>query len=280
MQPLDQYAVMGNPITHSLSPVIHQLFSEQTHQAMQYKSILVAQDNFKQSVNLFQQQGGKGLNVTLPFKEEAFALATTLTPCAKLAKAVNILTFEDNNIRGDNTDGIGLCHDLENNLKISIENKRILVIGAGGAARGILGPLLERNPARLTLINRSSEKARLLAVDFSAWHNFQWVDFKSLQKNQYFDIIINATSSTLQGNYPSLLQEISIQAGIGYDLAYGHYPNPFLRWGKDHGVTHLADGLGMLVEQAALSFYIWRGVKPNTQAVIEKLQKNADSGAC
>lgn len=267
----DHYAVMGNPISHSLSPTIHALFAKQTHQVLEYCAILVKPGQFREAVSLFQQQGGKGLNITLPFKEEAWTLATSLSQRAKQAKAVNTLCFtDDNQIIGDNTDGVGLCRDLEQNLAVSLRNKIILIIGAGGAARGIIGPLLECGPQQIIIANRTKSKAELLASEFSFEKSIEAKSFEALS-GQSVDIIINAASTTLHGICPDLPPDLSVKNGVCYDLAYGKNPNPFLLWGNQHGAKLLVDGIGMLVEQAAESFYLWRGVRPQTKPILQKI---------
>lgn len=262
------YAVMGNPITHSLSPRIHTEFSKQTGIPLTYSAILVPLEGFAAAVNDFQVSGGSGLNVTLPFKEQAFQLAPLCSDRATLARAVNTLIFEKNNIiRGDNTDGVGLLRDLTINHCISLQSKRILIVGAGGATRGILHPLLSENPAQLFIVNRTKNKALLLETEFKRQGNIQGGGF-DLLKNQQFDLIINATAASLENKFIPLPDHLLSSQGCCYDLAYNHTLTPFLKWGRQQNARQLMNGLGMLVEQAAEAFYCWHGVRPDTKAII------------
>lgn len=268
-----RYAVMGNPVAHSKSPVIHKQFAHQFGHAIEYTALWVDTDGFRYAVEQFRADGGRGLNVTVPFKLEAFELANNLSDRAKLAGAVNTLRFEpDGKIFGDNTDGTGLVHDLTRNLGVSLKGKKILLLGAGGAARGVLGPLLKQNPAFLQIANRTVSKARELAKIFSAYGKVEACGYDELVGKR-FDLVINATSASLQGDRPDLPVTILANHGVAYDLMYGDMPTPFLDWVQLHGAALAADGLGMLVEQAAESYLLWCGVRPDTRPVIQALRK-------
>lgn len=268
----DRYAVVGNPIAHSKSPLIHAEFARQTGQDMAYTVILAPLDGFADVVRTFRAEGGKGLNVTVPFKQEAWRLATRLTDRARLAEAVNTLKFEpDGTVVGDNTDGAGLMRDIRENLGIAIEGKHVLLMGAGGAARGVLLPLLLQKPAELAIANRTAEKAVDLERQFAAYGQVEGGDYARLAGRR-FDIVINATSSSLSDALPPLPQGVFAPGALAYDMMYGKGLTPFLQFARESGATHLADGLGMLVEQAAESFFLWRGVRPQTQSVITLLK--------
>jgi len=272
----DEYAVMGNPITHSKSPLIHTAFAEQTQQRMQYSAIQVDPGGFAQAVGNFFAVGGKGLNVTVPFKGEAYNLTSELSPRAKLAGAVNTLKpTSDALLYGDNTDGIGLVRDLTNNLNITISGKRLLLIGAGGAARGVLGPLLEQQPAALTLANRTLDKAQQLVATFSPEApqvKINAAPFSGLAEAS-FDLVINATSASLKGERLPIPATVFAESAWSYDMMYGAEATPFMQWSTSVGVSNVVDGLGMLVEQAAESFLIWRGILPETTAVIQRIRQ-------
>lgn len=265
---IDDYAVMGNPIAHSKSPSIHSLFAEQTQQSILYTAIHVDLGGFKQAVGNFVATGGKGLNVTVPFKQEAWELVTKKSERAERAGAVNTIKIEDNMMFGDNTDGVGLVIDLTLNHGIELKDKNILLMGAGGAARGVLVPLLKENPASLFIANRTPDKAKDLAVDFSDAGNVEGGGYEHLPDKK-FDIVINATAASLQGELPPLPDTILNDDACCYDMMYGAEPTTFMKWADKHGAKKVIDGLGMLVEQAAESFYLWRNVKPKTKAVIE-----------
>jgi len=273
----DDYAVMGNPITHSKSPLIHTAFAQQTQQRMQYAAIQVDPGGFAQAVGNFFASGGKGLNITVPFKGEAYHLANELSPRATLAGAVNTLKVDDaNRLYGDNTDGVGLVRDLIHNLNIVIPGKRILLIGAGGAARGVLGPLLEQQPATLTLANRTLDKAQHLVTTFSAQAHtvkLNAAPFSGL-RDISFDLVINATSASLKGELPPIPTTVFAKTAWSYDMMYGADATAFMRWSQNAGVNNVVDGLGMLVEQAAEAFKIWRGVMPeDTKSVIQHIRE-------
>ena len=268
---LDSYAVVGNPISHSKSPLIHAAFAQQTNQSMQYTALLAPMDGFQATVENFRREGGKGLNITVPFKMEAYRLSTHLTERADSAQAVNTFKFEDNEILGDNTDGAGLVRDIIDNLGIAIDGKRILLLGAGGAARGVILPLLQKKPSQLAIANRTPQKAQALQESFNSHGNMDSGDFMRFA-GQKFDIIINATSASLYDELPSLPTDLFNQAILAYDMMYSREPTRFLKLAQHQGTQQIADGIGMLVEQAAESFYLWRGIKPNTKPVINMIK--------
>ena len=277
---IDQYLVMGNPIAHSKSPAIHTQFAAQTAQHIEYQRRLVALDSFAASVHSFVSTGGKGANVTVPFKLEAYAIASHLTARAKAAGAVNTLKFEGEQILGDNTDGLGLVADIVCNAGISFENKRILLLGAGGAARGVLMPILLEQPSELVIANRTLEKAQQLlvlarshGVDTVAVSVCEWADLSG-----EFDIIINATSASLSDEVPPISPDLFTASTLAYDMMYGAAPTAFLRFAENAG-AQCRDGLGMLVEQAAEAFYLWRGVRPETASVLTQLRQSVQTGA-
>ncbi len=268
----DRYAVMGNPIAHSKSPLIHRLFAEQTDQNLVYEAILVDPGGFADAVTAFTGSAGKGLNVTVPLKQEAWQMADRLSGRAQRAGAVNTLQIgNDGKLSGDNTDGVGLVRDLIGNLGLTLSGKQLLVLGAGGAVRGILAPLLEQNPSRLRIANRTVERARQLATEFSDLGELEGCGFGDLNGTR-FDIIINATAAGLHGQVPDLPNGVIDPAGCCYDLMYAPEPTAFVRYARQRGVRAAFDGLGMLVEQAAESFRIWRGVTPDTAPVIATLR--------
>lgn len=268
----DLYAVMGNPINHSKSPDIHAQFAEQAKENLVYSAMLVPIEGFDAAVHDFFKGHGKGLNVTVPFKEQAFQIANQLTPRAQTAQAVNTLALqEDGTILGDNTDGAGLVRDLVINQQVEITDKRILVIGAGGAVRGILQPFLEQNPKQIVIVNRTVEKAQALADSFKQLGNIEALDFGELTES--FDVIINGTSASLTGDLPPVPESVLAAHTCVYDMMYSKELTPFLRWANNAGVDKAIDGLGMLVEQAAVSFELWRGIKPNSTQVLARLRQ-------
>jgi len=271
MTTIDRYAVFGHPINHSKSPRIHRLFAEQTGQSLSYYAQEVAAEQFTAAVSAFFAEGGKGLNCTVPLKELAWAYAGKKTERAGLSKAVNTLALQaDGSILGDNTDGCGLVTDLTVNHGIRLTGTRILILGAGGASRGIIAPILEQSPHSLVIANRTIDKAVNLASEFRDKGVVTACGFAALNKQQ-FDLILNATSASLSDSVPPLPEHLIAENGICYDLAYGNQATPFVRWGLEHNAAKSLDGLGMLVEQAAEAFFIWRGVRPDTQEVIELL---------
>ncbi|MBL6986122.1 MAG: shikimate dehydrogenase [Methylobacter sp.] len=266
----DHYAVFGHPINHSKSPRIHRLFAEQTGQALEYTAQDVPAEQFQKAVSTFFAEGGKGLNCTVPLKELAWGYADHKTERAQLSKAVNTLARQaDDSLLGDNTDGIGLATDLIDNHGLDLSGIRILILGAGGASRGIILPLLEQVPQTLVIANRTVDKAVNLAAEFHNRGPISGCGFDDL--NRQFDLILNATSASLSGQLPPLPAGLLAENGVCYDLAYGNEPTAFVLWGLENHAAKSLDGLGMLVEQAAEAFFIWRGVRPNTQPVIELL---------
>ena len=264
---------MGNPIAHSQSPRIHQMFARQAGQSLSYEALLVKPDGFAQAVADFLIAGGKGLNITVPFKQEAYEIADELSPRARRAAAVNTLLIrDDGTLFGDNTDGVGLVRDLTRNLKLTLGGKQILLLGAGGAARGVLAPLLEQEPSCLFIANRTSERARQLADSFSDLAEVEGGGFEALSGTS-FDIIINATAAGLQGQVPEIPEGVIAPRTSCYDMMYGSEPTAFMLYAQQRGAQNTFDGLGMLVEQAAESFLLWRGVLPDTRPVIEALRK-------
>lgn len=267
----DHYAVFGHPIKHSKSPRIHRLFAKQTQQDITYNTQDVPAETFEEAIALFFQQGGKGLNCTVPLKELAWQRADKLSERAQLSKAVNTLALQqDGTILGDNTDGLGLVADLTINHSISLSNSRILILGAGGASRGIITPLMEKSPKQLVIANRTVSKAITLSHEFAELGDISGCGYDEIKNNQ-FDLILNATSASLTGKLPPLDDKLLAENGCCYDLAYGNEPTAFVEWGVAHGAEKSLDGLGMLVEQAAEAFYIWRGVRPETKDIITLL---------
>ena len=269
----DKYAVFGNPIEHSKSPDIHRQFAEQTGQDLSYSKQLVAEDGFEAAANEFFANGGRGLNITVPFKQDAYAYVARTTSRARRAGAVNTLTLEaDGTILGDTTDGIGLVGDIVHNLGWQIRHKKVLILGAGGAVRGVLEPLLEQQPQHVVIANRTVDKALQLAKGFAEFGYLLGCGFDMLGEQQ-FDLVINGTSASLQGDLPPLPDSlINPDAGTAcYDMLYGAEPTPFMKWAAERGAL-VSDGLGMLVGQAAESFALWRGVRPETAPVIADIR--------
>lgn len=266
----DRYAVFGHPIAHSKSPQIHAAFARQTAQDMTYEAILAPIEGFADSVAAFVAAGGRGANVTVPFKEEACRLADRLSPRARRAGAVNTLAFDSDGIFGDNTDGAGLVADLTRNLRCSLAGKRILLLGAGGAARGVIEPLLEQQPTALVIANRTVSRAQELAELFDAMNRRGVTACSFDAADGRFDLVINATAASLAGELPPLSPRIFGAGTLAYDMMYGR-DTPFLSFARQHGAA-TADGLGMLVEQAAEAFALWRGVRPDTAPVIASLR--------
>ena len=271
----DLYAVFGDPIQHSKSPRIHALFAKQTGQDLHYQSRRVPAEQFDQALAGFLAEGGKGLNCTVPLKELAWQTAAQpphrLTERARLARAVNTLLVQaDGTLLGDNTDGIGLVNDLVRNHGLTLQGKRLLILGAGGASRGVILPLLDCNPDSIVVANRTVSKAEALVADFAGHGKLLASGFETLQ-GQQFDVVLNATSASLSDQLPPLPEAILAEQACCYDLAYGNQPTAFVRWGQQQGAARSLDGLGMLVEQAAEAFALWRGVRPDTQAVIALL---------
>lgn len=286
----DRYAVIGNPISHSKSPQIHKMFAQQTGQDISYEAILAPLDGFASTIERLRKEGYKGCNVTVPFKFEAFSYVShvhgQLTDRASTAKAVNTLSFDGSAIRGDNTDGVGLVTDIKHNYNFTLEDRRVLLMGTGGAASGVTAPLLEEM-CQITIGYRNSEKAQVLVEHGTALRtlkiqsdsmtpllnsrSYASLAERSDTDNPAFDLIINATSSGLTNEMPPLPPGIFASGALAYDMMYGR-ETPFMKFAREHGAAIVTDGLGMLVEQAAESFYIWRGVRPDTASVIAKLR--------
>jgi shikimate dehydrogenase len=270
---IDRYAVFGNPIEHSKSPFIHARFAEQTGQQLIYTAELVEVGDFDIAVARFAENNGRGLNITVPFKQDAWQLATQRSERAERAGAVNTLVIRGRgDYFGDNTDGTGLARDLIKNYRLQLVDKNILIIGAGGAVRGVIEPLLSRKPASLTIANRTKEKALQLAEDFSDLGNIKGCGLDEFGADSY-DIIINGTSASLSGERLSLPATLINENTFCYDMMYAAEPTPFMHWARQQGAKQIVDGKGMLVEQAAESFRLWRGCQPETAAVIEALRK-------
>jgi shikimate dehydrogenase len=261
----DRYAVIGNPVAHSKSPWIHAEFARATGQALRYEAIEAPRGGFADAVAAFRAAGGKGLNVTLPFKEEAYALCAEVSARARLARAVNTLMLKDG-VSGDNTDGVGLVRDLAANLNVDPRGKRVLLMGAGGAAQGVAGALLEAGAAELVIANRDTGRAQALAARFPG---VKASGYGALATG--FDIVVNATSAGLQGAAPPLPAGVLGPGVLAYEMVYGR-DTPFLAAARAAG-ARACDGLGMLVEQAAESFFLWRGVRPATAPVLERLRR-------
>jgi shikimate dehydrogenase len=277
MTAIDKYAVFGNPIKHSKSPQIHTAFAKQTHQQISYRSHQVEVGKFADAAQSFFKNGGKGLNVTVPFKIDAYNFADELSGRARRAGAVNTLALQENgSIYGDNTDGAGLVRDICENLGWDVRDKRVLLLGAGGAIRGILEPLIKLKPAHLLIANRTVKTAQTLAGDYNDFGNISACSFEALNANK-FDLIINGTSASLAGEIPPLHSDALTDEGCCYDLMYASGPTPFMRWGAENAAWGVSDGLGMLVEQAAESFCIWRGVRPQTAPVIAAIREELEA---
>ncbi|MEZ5647184.1 MAG: shikimate dehydrogenase [Burkholderiaceae bacterium] len=266
----DRYAVIGNPIAHSKSPLIHGLFAEATGQDIEYTAIEGPLDGFADTVRDFIASGGRGMNVTLPFKLQAFDLATDPMESARLAGAVNALKFEGDRIWAQNFDGLGLVNDIQRNLGVPLVGKRVLICGAGGATRGAILPIARERPAMIAVANRSPDKARELKADFADHTRLQAGGYADLA-GERFDVVLNATSTGLSDAALPLPDDVFAPGALAYELVYGKGMTPFLKQAQAAGVTRLVDGVGMLVEQAAEAFAWWRGVRPDTQPVIARL---------
>ena len=274
----DAYAVMGNPIGHSKSPQIHRLFAEQTGQDISYEALLVELDGFADAVDWFQAEGGKGLNITVPFKQQAWELVKQRSERAELAGAVNTIVIrEDGSRYADTTDGVGMVRDISDNNGIALKGKCILVLGAGGAVRGVLQPLLEQRPQFVIVANRTASKAVELAKQFNDFGDVFGCGFDVLS-GQQFDLVINGTAASLKGEVPPLPDDLLYENASCYDMMYSAGPTAFQTWAREHGAVQSLDGLGMLVEQAAESFFMWRGVRPETGVVIEQLRREMQGG--
>lgn len=271
----DQYGVAGHPIAHSWSPFIHGMFAKATAQNLVYRLFDITAENFRGDALRLFAGGIKGLNITLPHKQAAAELVNELTPRAERAKAVNTIAFFDEaSLLGDNTDGLGLTADLENNLGIALGDKRVLILGAGGAVRGVLGSLMERDLREVVIANRTPDRARKLATEFADLGPISGCGFSEVRGPPY-DLIINATSASMQGEMPEMPPGLVGEDSICYDMAYGRGHTPFTLWAKSLHAARTTKGWGMLVEQAAESFLLWRGIRPDTAPVLEALARHA-----
>ncbi|HDY84086.1 MAG TPA: shikimate dehydrogenase [Methylophaga sp.] len=268
----DHYAVIGNPISHSKSPFIHSEFAKQTGQNLDYIARKIPIDELAVGLRQLQTEGFKGINITVPFKEEAWQQVSDKSAHAERAGAINTIIFnDDGSLTGDNTDGIGLCRDLTNNHQIELKGKRLLLLGAGGAARGVIEPLLKYQPSSLFIANRTASKALDLSTLFAKFGSIKGGGYDELSGS--FDVIINATAASLNGEVPPLPADILASDGVCYDMMYSDNDTAFISWAKRHNVAKAIDGLGMLVEQAAEAFRLWRGVQPDTQQVIAQIRQ-------
>ncbi len=267
------FSVIGNPIQHSKSPAIHAMFGEQTGLDVCYVAIESQLEDFVASVKDFHQAGGLGMNITVPFKEHAWRLADEHSDRARHAQAVNTLKLEGKRIYGDNTDGVGLVADLEKNLGQNLADAAVLLLGAGGAVRGVIAPLLDAGVKSLTLANRTSQKAVVLAENFRSLGDISGGGYDDLPASA-FDIIINGTAASLSGDVPPLPASVFGANTLAYDMMYGDKPTVFMEWAAANGAASVSDGLGMLVEQAAESFFIWNDVRPDTRPVIDAMREN------
>jgi shikimate dehydrogenase len=266
----DRYAVFGNPLNHTKSPLIHMTFARDTGDDIDYGKIEAPPDEFRASVETFRAAGGRGINITTPFKLEAYALATRRMPRAECAGATNCLKFENGQIIAENFDGIGLVRDIERNLGVALAGKKVLLLGAGGAARGAMLPILEARPARLTIVNRTRSKADALQSQFARFGDVA-VKNGAEVGNSSFDVVLNGTSASLRGELPAFAGGAVAAGCLAYEFAYGKGLTPFLRFASSAGAGRLADGVGMLVEQAAEAFTWWRGTRPDTERLIADL---------
>lgn len=275
----DRYAVLGNPVAHSQSPFIHAEFARQTGQQLEYTRVLCAMDGFAQAVRDFAASGARGCNITTPFKFEAAALAQRVTPRATLAQAANVLRFDADGWLADNSDGIGLVRDLSGNAGIALAGVRLLLIGAGGAGAGVLGPLLEARPAQLHVVNRTADKAAALLRRHAALAAQCGVALSCgglHEAGAAYDVVLNASASSLGGGASPVCERVLRTGTLAVDLMYGAAARPFMGWAAAHGALP-RDGLGMLVEQAAEAFWLWRGVRPETSSVLQRLRQLLDS---
>ncbi len=271
----DRYGVIGYPVSHSRSPIIHKLFAMQTNQSIQYDAIKVKPAELETAINSFRRSGGKGLNVTTPHKNAVAKLVDSMTDRAQVAGAVNTLIFHEDEMQGDNTDGYGLIRDLEKNLEVQLADAKILILGAGGATGGIMNPLLEREPRSIVIANRTLDKANALATHFGNFGDVTATRFDNLPTEGGYDLIINATSAGLKGEAPPYPDEAVAAETICYDLSYALSPTPFCQWASKLGAAQSIMGWGMLVEQAAESFRIWRGIRPDTKPVLDQMRTSA-----
>lgn len=269
----DRYAVVGYPVKHSWSPFIHGLFARQTGQSLTYTRMEIAPEHLQTQVAAFFESGGKGLNITVPHKQAACLLTRYRTPRAEIAGAVNTIAAQETGLMGDNTDGAGLVTDLTRNLSLALDNARILLLGAGGAARGVLGPLLGEAPEYLEIANRDANRATQLAKEFAPLGEIAGCGFDAISTGKTFDLVLNATSASLQDAVPPIPPSVIGPTTLCYDMAYGKGDTAFTRWAKEAGAGRAETGWGMLVEQAAEAFFLWRGMKPDTRPVLEAVKK-------
>ncbi len=273
-----RYTVIGQPVAHSLSPGIHNLFGELAQRRIHYSRTEATADNFEQTVLDWQSSGAQGCNITLPFKQQALAVCQRLTPAARQAGAVNtILMHRDGQRVGHNTDGSGLCTDIERNLRFSLAGQHLLILGAGGAARGALGPLLDRGPRSVVIVNRTASRAIDLAADFSdhadaAGCTLSGCGYETMDGSATYGLIINATSLSLAGELPPLPERPFSHAALSYDMMYARGDTVFMRWSREAGASQISDGFGMLVEQAADAFLMWEGVRPKVRMASARLR--------
>ena len=272
---IDRYGVMGYPVSHSRSPVIHRLFALQTSQDIQYELLQVTPEKLEQAVRQFQRTNGRGLNITVPHKRAVFKLCDQLSERASTAGVVNTLVFQEGEVFGDNTDGIGLLRDLAVNLGVNVDGANILILGAGGATSGITGPLLEMQPRELVIANRTIDKAQALVEHFEKLGPVSACPFNMVPVTEPYDLIINATSAGLHGETPPYPEAAVSANTFCYDLSYGLKPTPFSLWAREHGASNSVMGWGMLVEQAAESFHLWRGIRPDTAPVLKQMKITA-----
>ena len=268
----DRYGVIGYPISHSRSPIIHQLFAMQTNQPIRYDAFKVKPAELEAAISGFRRSGGQGLNVTTPHKTAVAKLVDSMTDRAQVAGAVNTLIFHENKMQGDNTDGYGLIRDLEENLDVQLADAKILILGAGGATGGIMNPLQERDPRFIVLANRTLPKAKALAAHFGNFGEVTACRFENVPVDDDYDLVINATSAGLKGEAPPYPREAVGSQTVCYDLSYALSPTPFCRWASERGARQSIMGWGMLVEQAAESFRIWRGIRPDTKPVLDQVR--------
>jgi shikimate dehydrogenase len=269
--PPDRYAVVGYPVAHSKSPLIHQLFARQTGQHMTYELLEAEPADFETAVRGFGAAGGKGLNVTVPHKEAAFALVDEISETASTAGAVNTISIVDGKLRGDNTDGVGFIRDVTVNHRQPLARASVVVLGAGGAARGIMGPLLETKPLKIVIANRTKERADRLVAQLGSPPTVRAAAFAELAAQSAFDVVINATSAGLKGEIPPFPATLVGPKSFCYDMVYSVHDTPFVAWARQHGAARAVQGWGMLIEQAAESFFIWRGVRPDTRPIRKQL---------
>jgi len=273
----EKYGVIGDPISHSRSPEIHKLFAQQFNEKIDYNKYHIKADNLKQFIIDFHSSGGRGLNITLPHKISAMNSVSVLSPNAIQAKAINTIYFNGNEIIGDNTDGIGLIADLRNNFQVEIKNKKILILGAGGAVRGIIGSLIKENPSHIEIANRTISHAEKISKDFSNEASIKTCTIEELNEKGNFDLIINAISFDTNNKDIALSKNIISKSSICYDLSYNSSPTQFMLWAMKNGANFAIQGWGMLIEQAAESYLIWKKIRPDTSAILKQINVTSSS---